>query len=101
MIVKIPLTMEDGSKIIHRFSGMQFEDGTILRTNFLLHKIGTEEYYGDPYDVEDAPWDYEETNIPVNPPQVEEDEEPSQPEVEIWKDGISDAEFRRLVEEAL
>ena len=100
MIIKIPLIAEDGSKIIHRFSGMQFEDGTILRTNYLLHKIGTNEYYGDPYDAEDAPWDYEETTLPIDPPQVEENEN-FEPEVEIWKDGISDAEFRRLVEEAL
>lgn len=101
MIVKIPITMEDGTKLVQRFTGMQFEDGTILRTNYLLHKIGTDEYYGDPIDLEDAAWEYEETDIPINPPQIEEDEEPNEPEIEVWKDGISDAEFRRLVEEAL
>jgi hypothetical protein len=82
----------DGVKLVQRYSGEYAEDGTIIRTNFMLHKIGTEEYYAEPIDVEDASWEYEETNIPV------ETHEPHEPE---GRDNISDAEFRRLVEEAL
>lgn len=37
----------------------------------MLHKIGTDEYYPNPIDVEYAPWSYEETDIPV-PPEEEE-----------------------------
>ena len=60
---------------------------TYSNAHLLLHKIGTDEYYSEAIDVESAPWTYEETELPI------EDEEA--------RDGISDAEFRRLVEEAL
>ena len=86
-------TRADGVNLIQRFSGVKLEDGTVLRTNFMLHKIGTDEYYPDPIDVEDAPWEYEETDIPA-----EADDEVAE---SVGRDGISDAEFRRLVEEAL
>ena len=56
----------------------------------MIHKIGTEEYYAEAIDVENAPWSYEETDIPIDEEEMPED-----------RDGISDAEFRRLVEEAL
>lgn len=56
----------------------------------MIHKIGTEEYYAEAIDVENAPWSYEETDIPVDEEEMPED-----------RDGISDAEFRSIVEEAL
>ena len=37
----------------------------------MLHKIGTDEYYSDPIDVANAPWSYEESEIPI-----EEEEAP-------------------------
>lgn len=40
----------------------------------MLHKIGTEEYYPDPIDVDNAPWTYEESEVPVPP----EDEPPAE-----------------------
>ena len=86
-------TRADGVNLIQRFSGVKLEDGTVLRTNFMLHKIGTDEYYADPIDVEDAPWEYEETDIPVEQEMITIES--------ADRDGISDAEFRRLVEEAL
>ena len=39
----------------------------------MLHKIGTEEYYSAPVDVANAPWSYEESEIPIE----EEDLGPS------------------------
>ena len=67
MIISINYkTREDGVNLIQRYSGEILEDGTVLRTNFMLHKIGTDEYYADPIDVEDAPWEYEETDIPID-----------------------------------
>lgn len=86
-------TRADGVNLIQRFSGVKLDDGTVIRTNFMLHKIGTDEYYADPIDVENAPWDYEETDIPVEQDEIAIEEN--------IRDGISDAEFRRLVEEAL
>lgn len=56
----------------------------------MIHKIGTEEYYAEAIDVENAPWSYEETDIPIDEEEMPED-----------RDGISDAEFRTIVEEAL
>ena len=56
----------------------------------MIHKIDTDEYYAEAIDVENAPWSYEETDIPIDEEEMSED-----------RDGISDAEFRTIVEEAL
>lgn len=33
--------------------------------NFKIKKVGTNEIYDEAIDVEDAPYEYEETNIPI------------------------------------
>lgn len=72
-------------------------DGVVLYRTYsdakmMIHKIGTEEYYAEAIDVETAPWSYEETTTPI-----EEDEMGE----EAMRDGISDTEFRNIVEEVL
>ena len=86
-------TRNDGVNLIKRLSGEYAADGvTVIPSGYMIHKIGTDEYYAEAIDVENAPWEYEETDIPVD------DDESIEPED---RDGISDAEFRAIVEEAL
>ena len=64
-------------------------DGVVLNKTYsnagmLIHKVGTEEFYGEAIDVEGAPYVYEETDIPV------------EGEAEF-----TDEEFRNMVEEAV
>lgn len=77
--------------IIKEFYKTRGDGVNLYRTysdaNVKIHKVGTDEVYDEAIDVETAPWTYEETELPI------EDEE--------GRDGISDAEFRRLIEEAL
>ena len=85
-------TRDDGVNLIKRLSGEYAADGvTVIPSGYMIHKIGTEEYYAEAIDVETAPWSYEETDIPVDDGDIDPDN----------RDGISDAEFRALVEEAL
>ena len=63
---------------------------TYSDTNFIIRKIGTEEYYSEAIDVENTPYIYEETDELIERDEIEESH-----------DGLTDAEFRRLVEEAL
>lgn len=56
MIIKVFYrTREDGVKLFHSYSdkGMQ------------ILKIGTDEIYDEAIDVENAPFTYEETDIPI------------------------------------
>ena len=74
-------------------------DGVVLYRTYsdakmMIHKIDTEEYYAEAIDVETAPWSYEETDMPIEDEDIEEEETPV-------RDGISDTEFRNIVEEAL
>lgn len=39
---------------------------------FMIHKIGTEEYYVEAIDVENAPFEYEETNEKIEVEELEE-----------------------------
>ena len=73
-------TRDDGVNLYRTYSDAKM----------MIHKIDTDEYYAEAIDVEDAPWSYEETDIPVDEEEMPED-----------RDGISDAEFRAIVEEAL
>ena len=92
MIITIPYrTREDGVNLIKTFAGVYDAEGKANPTYYMIHKIGTGEYYDLAIDVESAPWSYEETDIPVE----------HKENIEIERDGISDTEFRRLVEEAL
>lgn len=64
-------------------------DGVVLNRTYsdagmLIHKVGTEEMYGEAIDVEGALYVYEETDIPA-----EEEAE------------FTDEEFRNMVEEAV
>lgn len=40
--------------------------------NFMIHKIGTEEYYSEAIDVENVPFEYEETNEKIEVEELEE-----------------------------
>lgn len=80
--------------IIREFYKTRADGVNLYRTysdaNFIIHKNGTEEYYDEAIDVENAPYTYEETNE-----LIERDEN------EVGRDGITDAEFRQMIEEAL
>lgn len=53
MIVQENITLEDGKVFVKTYSDQ----------NFLIHKIGTEEYYGEALDIVDSGYVYEETDI--------------------------------------
>ena len=51
------------------------EGGNLIPTGLVIHKIGTEEYYGEAIDVENAPFKYEETTILIEQPEEPIEEE--------------------------
>ena len=75
-------TREDGVNLYRTYSDQ----------GFMLRQIETDILYGEPIDVEDAPYTYEETDI-----LIEGDE--SNPS--LAPDEISAEEFMALVEEVL
>ena len=63
--------------MIHKEFYMTRADGVNLFRNYSdkgvqLHKIGTDEYYDEAIDIESAPYEYEETDIPITPSAEEE-----------------------------
>ena len=66
MIITIPYrTREDGVNLVKTFTGIYDEKYKVIPTYYMIHKIGTDEYYDLAIDVENAPWSYEETDIPI------------------------------------
>ena len=35
-------------------------------SGFMIHKVGTDEYYEEAWDLQTSPYVYEETDIPIN-----------------------------------
>lgn len=61
MIVKeYYITREDGVKLNRTFSAAGLK----------IRKVGTDEVYDEAIDVEGAPYVYEETDIPVDEPEI-------------------------------
>ena len=66
-------TRTDGVRLIRRLDVIVAENGYPLLdkdhqpipTGFQIHKVGTDEYYDEAIDVENAPFVYEETDIPI------------------------------------
>lgn len=54
-------TRKDGVSLYRTYSDEQF----------MIHKIGTEEYYAEAIDVENAPYEYEETTEKIDVPENE------------------------------
>lgn len=91
IITKYYDTRDDGVILYRRIDALVNENnepidetGRVLKdeeelvpTGYKIHKIGTEEYYDGAIDVENAPFQYEETTIPIEKP-----EEPIEEEVE-------------------
>lgn len=44
-------------------------------SGFMIHKVGTDEYYEEAWDLQTSPYVYEETNIPVDKGDEQEDPE--------------------------
>lgn len=53
-------------------NGREFKRTYTTDENMMLHKIGTEEYYGEAVDVIDSKFEYEEVPIPKE--EIESDE---------------------------
>lgn len=99
MIVKtFFMTREDGVDLYKRFDAKVDEDGTFLKdendnyipTGFKIQKvvvtwngkrIPKDEFYDEAIDVRNAPYDYVETDIPVDLP-AEDVQEPSENEAD-------------------
>lgn len=41
-------------------------------SGFMIHKVGTDEYYEEAWDLQTSPYVYEETNIPIDTGGLEE-----------------------------
>jgi len=48
-------------------------------SGFMIHKVGTDEYYEEAWDLRTSPYVYEETNIPI-----EQEDEPVDPVMEEY-----------------
>lgn len=48
---------------------------TYSNEGYIIHKLNTEEYYSEAIDVENAPFEYEETKEKIVIPEEEEEEE--------------------------
>ena len=48
-------------------------------SGFMIHKVGTDEYYEEAWDLQTSPYVYEETNIPID-----QGDEPADPEMEEY-----------------
>lgn len=48
-------------------------------SGFMIHKVGTNEYYEEAWDLQTSPYVYEETNIPI-----EQEDEPVDPVMEEY-----------------
>lgn len=57
-------TRKDGVNLYRTYSDEQF----------MIHKIGTEEYYAEAIDVENAPFEYEETSEKIEVEETEQTE---------------------------
>ena len=45
------------------------EEGNLIPTGLMIHKVGTDEFYDEAIDIENAPFKYEETDIPIETPE--------------------------------
>ncbi len=43
---------------------MRDSDGKLVPSGFKIRKVGTDEFYTEAIDVENAPWSYVETDVP-------------------------------------
>ena len=91
MIAKLFYKLDDdGVKLFKRFAVLENEFGMPLRdqdnnfipSGFKIQKVGTDEIYDDAVDVEDAPYRYIETNIPVDTHTQESEETTEEPSEE-------------------
>lgn len=89
IITKYYITREDGVRLYRTIDALVNENnepidetGRVLKdeeelvlTGYKIHKIGTEEYYDEAIDVENTPFKYEETTIPIEQPEEPVEEE--------------------------
>lgn len=88
IIPKYFMTREDGVRLFRRLDAVVDENGEpvldekdeLIPTGFKIHKVGTDEFYDSAIDVENAPFTYEETDIPVKPA------EPVEPDAEAGEE---------------
>ena len=66
MIIKeFYITRKDGVNLYRTYS----DKGVVI------HKVNTDEYYDEAIDIENAPYEYEETDQPIEIPEQEEIEQ--------------------------
>ncbi len=65
-------TRKDGVNLYKRIDAlvdetgkpMRDSEGKLIPTGFKIRKVGTDEFYSEAIDVENAPWSYVETDVP-------------------------------------
>lgn len=75
IITKYYRTREDGVDLNRTIDAVVDENGKpvldkndeLIPTGLKIRKVGTDEIYAEAIDVADAPFTYEETDIPVEP----------------------------------
>lgn len=70
MIIPVDFIREDGVRLIKRYDAVivgYAENGKPIYkpSGYKIHKVGTDSYYNEAIDIENAPYKYEETDIPI------------------------------------
>lgn len=70
MIIPVDFIREDGVKLVKRYDAVIVgydENGSPIYepSGYKIRKVGTEELYNSATDIENDPYEYEETDIPI------------------------------------
>ncbi len=79
MIIPVDFIREDGVKLIKRYDAVIVgydENGKPIYkpSGYQIRKVGTDSYYDEAIDIENAPYKYEETNILIEKIEEKENE---------------------------
>jgi hypothetical protein len=71
MIIPVDFIREDGVKLIKRYDAVIVgydENGMPIYkpSGYKIHKVGTDSYYNEAIDIENAPFRYEETDEKIS-----------------------------------
>lgn len=68
---RLDVKVDENGDVLFRDKIITDENGNIVKvkepipTGFKIHKVGTDEIYDEAIDVENAPFKYEETDLPI------------------------------------
>ena len=75
LVRRLDVKVDDNENPLFIEKTITDENGSIktvkepIPTGFKIHKVGTDEIYDEAIDIENAPFEYEETDIPIEIPE--------------------------------